>query len=127
MRRPKRPRLPRQGKPDAVLEALLAFRKERDWEQFHKPKDLAISLVLEAAELLEEFQWKTDAEVAGHLKDKGRKRVEEELADLAIYLKLLAHDLGIDLDEAMRKKIEKNRKKYPVEKSRGTAKKYTNL
>ncbi len=127
MRRRRQSRSVQRRKPDAVLEALLAFRRERDWERFHKPKDLAISIVLEAAELLEEFQWKTDAAVAKYLKDVGRKRVEEELADLGIYLKLLAHDLGVDLEEAMREKIEKNRKKYPLEKSRGTAKKYTEL
>ncbi|OGW62502.1 MAG: nucleotide pyrophosphohydrolase [Nitrospirae bacterium RBG_16_64_22] len=112
---------------DEILESLLAFRRERDWEKFHTPKDLAISIVLEAAELLEEFQWKNREEVARHLEGEGRARVAEELADLGIYLKLLAHDLGIDLEDAMRRKIEKNRAKYPVEKSRGTAKKYNEL
>ncbi|MEK6813228.1 MAG: nucleotide pyrophosphohydrolase [Nitrospirota bacterium] len=112
---------------DEILESLLAFRRERDWEKFHTPKDLAISIVLEAAELLEEFQWKSPEEVARHLSNEGKDRVAEELADLAIYIKLMAHDLEIDLDSAVRAKIEKNRAKYPVGKSRGTAKKYTDL
>lgn len=112
---------------DKILESLLAFRRERDWEKFHTPKDLAISIVLEAAELLEEFQWKSEEEVARHVAREGRQRIAEELADLAIYIKLMAHDLKIDLDSAISAKIEKNRAKYPVEKSRGTAKKYTDL
>lgn len=110
-----------------IIERLLAFRREREWEQFHHPKDLAISLVLEAAELLEEFQWKTDEEVKKHLAGEGRERVAEEIADIAIYLLLLSHDLGIDLPAAIAGKIEKNEKRYPVEKAKGTAKKYDAL
>lgn len=112
---------------DKILESLLAFRRERDWEKFHTPKDLAISIVLEAAELLEEFQWKSEGEVSRHVAGEGRQQIAEELADLAIYIRLMAHDLGIDLEEAIRAKIEKNRAKYPVEKSRGSAKKYNEL
>lgn len=111
----------------AITGELLEFRRERDWEQFHKPKDLAISVVLEAAELLEEFQWKGDAEVKRYLAEGGLSRVREEIADIAIYIALLSHDLGIDLLEEMEKKIIKNGQKYPVEKSRGLAKKYDKL
>ncbi|MFO0752644.1 MAG: nucleotide pyrophosphohydrolase [Thermodesulfovibrionales bacterium] len=110
-----------------IIERLLAFRREREWEQFHRPKDLAISLVLEAAEVLEEFQWKSDEEVNKHLSGEGRERVAEEMADVAIYLLLLSHDLGIDLPESIVKKIEKNEKRYPVEKAKGSAKKYDAL
>lgn len=110
-----------------LIDMLLKFRSERDWEQFHKPKDLAISIVLEAAELLEEFQWKTDEEVKKHLAEGGLDHVREEAADIAIYLLLLSHDLGIDLPEEIKKKIKKNEKKYPVLKAKGSAKKYDKL
>ena len=112
---------------NAIVDKLLVFRRERDWEQFHRPKDLAISIVLEAAELLEEFQWKGDAEVTRYLEEEGLSRVREELADIAIYIALLSHDLGIDLLEEMGKKIIKNEEKYPVAKSKGSAKKYDKL
>ncbi|MCC6345828.1 MAG: nucleotide pyrophosphohydrolase [Nitrospirales bacterium] len=111
----------------AIIERLLSFRREREWEQFHRPKDLAISLVLEAAELLEEFQWKSDEEVRAHLGGEGGERVAEEIADVAIYLLLLSHDLGIDLPASIVKKIEKNEKRYPVEKAKGSSKKYDAL
>jgi NTP pyrophosphatase (non-canonical NTP hydrolase) len=112
---------------NAIVDKLLDFRRERDWEQFHTPKDLAISIVLEAAELLEEFQWKNEAEVKRHLAEDGLPRVREEIADIAIYIAILSHDLGIDLLGEMEKKIRKNEGKYPVEKSRGSAKKYDKL
>lgn len=111
----------------ALVERLLSFRREREWEQFHLPKDLAISVVLEAAELLEEFQWKTDAEVQRHLEEGGLQRVKEEVADIAIYLLLISHDLGFDLFEEIGRKIGKNEERYPVEKSKGSAKKYDKL
>lgn len=110
-----------------LVDLLLKFRKERDWEQFHRPKDLAISIVLEAAELLEEFQWKTDSEIKKYLAEGGLDAVREEVADIAIYLLLLSNDLGIDLKASIRDKIKKNEKKYPVSKSRGSAKKYDKL
>ena len=112
---------------NAIVDKLLVFRRERDWEQFHRPKDLAISIVLEAAELLEEFQWKGDAEVTRYLEDGGLSRVREELADIAIYIAILSHDLGIDLLDEMEKKIRKNEEKYPVGKSKGSSKKYDKL
>jgi len=112
---------------DNILEQLLKFRKERDWEQFHRPKELAISIVLEAAELLEEFQWKTDKEIKKYLDEGGLENVREEVADIAVYILLLSHDLKIDLFDAIKKKLKKNEKKYPVEKAKGSAKKYDKL
>ncbi|KAF0146472.1 MAG: hypothetical protein FD156_140 [Nitrospirae bacterium] len=112
---------------DTILEQLLKFRRERDWEQFHRPKELAISIVLEAAELLEEFQWKTDKEIKKYLDEGGLENVREEIADIAIYILLLSHDLKIDLPDAIKKKLKKNEVKYPVEKARGSAKKYDKL
>ena len=110
-----------------IVDKLLEFRRERDWEQFHRPKDLAISIVLEAAELLEEFQWKSDKEIERYLREGGLSRVGEEIADIAIYIAILSHDLGIDLFEEMEKKIGKNEEKYPVSKSKGSSKKYDEL
>jgi len=118
---------PDNDRLNGIVDKLLAFRRERDWEQFHHPKDLAISVVLEAAELLEEFQWKGDAEVKRYLEEGGLSRVREELADIAIYIAILSHDLGLDLLEEMEKKIRKNEEKYPVGKSKGSAKKYDKL
>lgn len=112
---------------DNIINMLLKFRRERDWEQFHRPKELAISIVLEAAELLEEFQWKTDKEIKKYLDKGGLENVKEEIADIAIYILLLSHDLKIDLLPAIRKKLKKNEAKYPVEKARGSAKKYDKL
>lgn len=101
----------------------LTFREERDWSQFHNPKDLALSISLEAAELLEVFQWSgADLEV-------GRKagRAKEELADVVIYCIYMADRLGVDLPSAISDKIDANGKKYPPEKSRGNSRKYTDL
>lgn len=96
---------------------------ERDWAQFHNPKDLAISISLEAAELLETFQWSgTDLEVA-----KKREAMIEELADVAIYCIFLASELGVDLADAVSAKIDANAVKYPVDKAYGNSKKYTEL
>ncbi len=103
---------------------LIEFRKKRDWEKFHNPKDLAVSLVIEAAELLENFQWKTDKEISKMLKDDRCEKISEEIADIAIYLTYLCTDLGIDIEDVVSSKLEKNRKKYPSNKVRGSAKKY---
>ncbi len=101
----------------------LAFRDERDWKQFHNPKDLAISLNLEAAELLEVFQWSgTDLEV-----EAKRDAAQEELADVLIYGIYLADALGVDVTQIIEDKIAKNREKYPEDKAKGTARKYTEL
>lgn len=109
-----------------IRNKLISFRNERDWKKFHKPKDLAISLILESSELLEHFQWKTDEEFKEYTK-KHKDEIAEELADVFNWVVLIAHDLKIDLIEASLKKIEKNNKKYPVEKIKGTYKKYTEL
>ena len=108
---------------DETIARVVKFRDERNWRQFHTPKDLAISLNLEAAELLELFQWSgTDLECADN-----RNKLREELADVLSYCILMADVCGLDLDEIMNEKIAKNEAKYPVEKSRGNAAKYTEL
>ncbi|MFZ3065520.1 MAG: nucleotide pyrophosphohydrolase [Nitrospirota bacterium] len=109
---------------NALKEKLIKFRKKRDWEKFHKPKDLAISLSIESAELLENFQWKTDEETAIMLKADKHKRITEEIADIVIYLTYLCNDLGIDINKAVSRKLKINQKKYPSAKVRGSAKKY---
>lgn len=106
-----------------VMEDLLAFREERDWQQFHTPKDLAISISLEAAELLEAFQWSgADTSGAGH-----EDKVREELADVLIYCLFLADTMGMDPIDIIRQKMAVNRAKYPADAARGTARKYTEL
>ena len=109
----------------AVLARVLAFRAERDWERFHTPKNLAVSLALEAAELLEHFQW-TDPP-RGELPEGAQAEVEQEVADVAIYLLLFCHDQGIDLAGAIERKLELNRERYPVELARGRATKHSKL
>jgi NTP pyrophosphatase (non-canonical NTP hydrolase) len=113
---------------EELVRAILAFRDARDWRQFHNPKDLAISISLEAAELLEHFQWKTPAEVEGYLAGVDpRRRVGEEMADVLILLVSLADVLGLNLVEAAREKLAENARKYPVERARGSAAKYDAL
>jgi len=108
---------------DETIQRVLNFRDKRDWRQFHTPKDLAVSMSLEAAEVLELFQWSgTDLDCA----DK-RDKLREELADVLSYCILMADVCGFDLDEIMNEKITKNEAKYPVEKARGSAAKYTEL
>jgi NTP pyrophosphatase (non-canonical NTP hydrolase) len=104
--------------------ALVAFRRERHWEQFHNPKDQALSLVLEAAELLELTQWKNGRELDEHLA-ANREALADELADVIGWCLLIAHDQNIDPGDACRKKLAKNVAKYPAEKVRGSAKKYS--
>lgn len=105
-----------------LLVELLEFRQKRNWEQFHKPKDLAVSLSVEAAELLEIFQWKSDVEVTGLIASESKQWIEEEVA-VAIVLTYLCHDLGMDLHAAVRSKLNKNEAKYPVRKAYGSSKK----
>lgn len=111
--------------PLKILKQLLEFRAERDWQKFHSPRNLAISLSLEAAELLEHFQWRDLP--AQEIRGEKRERIEEEVADIASYLFLLCHDLGIDLSQAMERKMEINRRRYPVEYARGRSTKYDQL
>ena len=106
---------------DETIARVVKFRDERNWRQFHTPKDLAISMSLEAAELLELFQWSgTDLECRDKL-----PQLQEELADVLSYCILLADVCGLDLDEIMNEKVTKNEAKYPVEKAWGSAAKYT--
>ena len=108
---------------DETIQRVLKFRDDRDWKQFHTPKDLAISMSLEAAEVLELFQWSgTDLDCTAK-----RDRLREELADVLSYCILMADVCGLDLDEIMNEKVSKNEAKYPVEKARGRAAKYTEL
>lgn len=108
---------------DPLMEEIVDFRDERDWQQFHNPKDLAISLSLEASELLENFQWKTSEEA----RDDKMDDITDELADVVIYAMLLSNELEINLEQAIKEKIRKNRLKYPVDKAFGSSKKYTDL
>lgn len=105
---------------------VVAFRDARDWKQFHNPKDLTISLLLEAGELLEHFQWKSPEEMQEHVKTH-KTDVSDELADVLYWVLLVANDLEIDLVTAFNKKLAANDKKYPVNKSKGNHKKYTEL
>jgi NTP pyrophosphatase (non-canonical NTP hydrolase) len=109
-----------------MIAKVLQFRDERDWKQFHDPKSLAASICIEAAELLELFQWLTPDEARRQVAEK-RERVSEELADVAIYLIELADVAGIELAQAIEAKLEKNANKYPVDRSRGVWTKYTEL
>ena len=109
-----------------LTKRILEYRDARDWKQFHKPKDLALSLVLEAAEVLEHFQWKTEKEIDAYIKtNKGD--ISEELADVLYWILLISHDLHINLPGAFEKKMKQNEKKYPVEKARGKHTKYNKL
>lgn len=108
---------------DETKELVLRFRDDRNWKQFHNPKDLAISISLEAAELLEIFQWSADDLVCEEKLDK----IREELADVANYCILMADACGLDLDEIIRAKVERNSEKYPVELAFGNKAKYTEL
>jgi NTP pyrophosphatase (non-canonical NTP hydrolase) len=106
-----------------LRDALRAFAAERDWDQFHSPRNLAAALAVEAAELLEPFQWLTD-EQSRDLPPETRASVEQELADVLLYLVRLADKLDVDLPAAARAKIAHNAVKYPVEKARGSSRKY---
>ncbi len=103
-----------------IIESLLKFRDERDWAQFHNPKDLALALNIEASELLESFLWKSSEQA-------DMNKVKEELADVFAFAFLLAEEYGFDVKQIVLEKIETNALKYPVSKSKGVAKKHTEL
>ncbi|PHS24821.1 MAG: nucleotide pyrophosphohydrolase [Methylophaga sp.] len=107
-----------------VLQKLIDFRRERDWEQFHTPKDLAISLSIEASELLEWFQWNNEQQISQKLKSDKREALEDEVADVVAYLIYLCHDLDIDINKVVEAKIVKNALKYPIDKVKGRSDKY---
>ena len=122
--------MPKQDCADlnSLTKRLIEFRDERNWQQFHSLKDLIISLNLEASELLELTQWKdADSFEASVSEGKGRQDLEEECADVLLYLLLVAEKSGIDLLKVASDKIDKNAQKYPVDKAKGNAKKYTQL
>lgn len=115
--------------PDALEDLarqLAAFSSERDWEKFHSPKNLASALVVEAAELLEHFQWMTEVD-SRNLPTTKREEVATELADVLLYLVQLSTVLGVDLRQAAEAKLKANALKYPVELAKGTSKKYNEL
>ena len=103
---------------EKAIERIRKFNKDRDWEQFHTPENLAKSIVIEAGELLECFQWSNDFD---------RQAVQEELADVMTYCIDMADALGVDMEEILLKKMDKNEAKYPIEKSKGNSKNYTEL
>lgn len=105
---------------------IVDFRNARDWKQFHSPKNLAASISIEAAELLECFQWSSDETINEDV-EKRRGEIDEEIADVLIYALLLAHDTGINPADAIQRKLSKNDEKYPAEKAKGSRAKYTEL
>jgi NTP pyrophosphatase (non-canonical NTP hydrolase) len=107
-----------------IRQALRHFAQERDWDQFHSPKNLAMALSVEASELLEHFQWLNEAQ-SSELDEETWSQVRDEIADVQVYLVRIADKLGIDILEAVEQKMEKNRQKYPADKVRGSSKKYT--
>ncbi len=109
-----------------ITEKIINFRDKRDWKQFHNHKDMALSLALEVAEVLEHFQWKSPQDVEAHVASS-KDELSDELADVAIYLFELSDNLGIDLAKAIDQKMIKNAAKYPVEKAKGKHTKYDKL
>ncbi|MSR70898.1 nucleotide pyrophosphohydrolase [Candidatus Kaiserbacteria bacterium] len=109
-----------------LTKTIVAFRDTRDWKKFHNPKDVALSMVLEAGEVMEHFQWKSQKEIDEYIKTN-KDDIGEELADVLYWVLLLSNDLGIDIKAATERKIVKNGEKYPVEKSKGVATKYNKL
>ncbi|MFJ7951299.1 nucleotide pyrophosphohydrolase [Lysinibacillus sp. NPDC096418] len=108
---------------EQLKKKILQFRDERNWQQFHNPKDLALSLSLEASELLELFQWKSSEEAV----EKNLDKMKDELADILIYSILFANELKFDLEEIIVDKLKKNNEKYPVELSKNNKQKYSEL
>ena len=106
-----------------LMSKINQFRDDRDWRKFHNEKDLAISILLEASELLELFQWKNSDEVV----ESSLEEIKEELADVFIYSFMMADNLNLDVEEIIKEKIKINAKKYPVELSKGNNKKYTDM
>ncbi|PIT88271.1 MAG: nucleotide pyrophosphohydrolase [Candidatus Magasanikbacteria bacterium CG10_big_fil_rev_8_21_14_0_10_36_32] len=109
-----------------LTKKIITFRDARDWKQFHNPKDSAISLVLEAGEVLEHFQWKNKEEMEEYVKTY-KEHIGEELADVLSWILLMSYDLDIDIVDALEKKYKKNEDKYPVEKAKGKHTKYNKL
>ena len=111
---------------NALTKIINDFRDARDWKQFHNPKDLAISLSLEAGEVLEHFQWKSQEEIKKYTKEH-KKEIADELADVFYWVLLMSSDLEIDIEKALKLKMKENNKKYPVKKAKGKHTKYNKL
>jgi NTP pyrophosphatase (non-canonical NTP hydrolase) len=111
---------------EELTKKILDFRDKRDWRQFHNPKDLALSLVLEASEVLEHFQWKNGPELEKYI-NSNKNLIAEELADVLYWVLLMSKDLDINILQALDDKLKINEEKYPIEKSKGKADKYTEL
>jgi len=109
-----------------LVKKIIDFRDARDWKQFHNPKDVSLSLVLEASEVMEHFQWKNKEEIEKYVKTD-KEHIGEELADVLYWVLLLSHDLDIDILDALDKKLVKNAEKYPIEKAKGKITKYNKL
>jgi dCTP diphosphatase len=107
-----------------LIKEIREFARERDWDQFHSPKNLAMALIVEVSEIVEHFQWLTE-EQSRNLSSKQIEEIKDEIADVLIYLMNFTDKLGVDPTSAVKEKIKKNRIKYPIEKAKGTAKKYT--
>jgi len=105
---------------DKIFKKIIDFRDKRDWKKFHNPKDLALAISIEASELNELFLWK-------HHSEYDRKRLAEELADVIIFSLLLAHETNLDVKKIIDSKIQKNKRRYPIKKSKGSSKKYNDL
>lgn len=110
----------------SIINKISSFRDKRDWMQFHDPKNMAISIIIEASELLEHFQWKNNEEVSRYV-GENKEDIRDEIADIALYLFELADNLGINLIDAMEHKLKKNEMKYPVDKAKGKHTKYNKL
>lgn len=117
---------PPEDRMQALARALQQFADARDWGPFHSPKNLASALIVEAGELLEHFQWLTEDQ-SRQLAPDTRQAVAHEMADVLLYLVRLADKLGVDLAQAARRKMQLNAQKYPVERARGTSRKYTEI
>lgn len=109
-----------------LTQKINSFRDARDWKQFHNPKDVAISLSLEASEVLEHFQWKSKEEIEEYIK-MHKEHIGEELADVFYWVLLMSSDLNIDIEKALKLKMKENNKKYPVKKAKGKHTKYNKL
>ena len=113
-------------KLETLTKRIIRFRDARDWKQFHNPKDVSLSLVLEACEVMEHFQWKNKGEIEHYIK-RNKCKIGEELADVLYWVLLLSHDLKINILDALEKKLEHNKAKYPVHKAKGKHTKYNCL
>lgn len=114
----------KDGEIGRLVERIVRFRDEREWKKFHNPKDMALSLVLEASEVLEHFQWKSEAESNAYVKSN-KDGIGEELADVLYWVLLMSHDLDVDIVSAFEEKMKKNEGKYPVGQAKGSSRKYT--